>query len=192
MAQVIVQYLNAWHHNQQYTLPLANIPPILQDAITDQSSIGWTSFIEGFWSKHWRRYQQQHLAQIRSKRSALLWISKLQRKIWHIAWELWTHRNNRLHSQGATIHQYDTMLINQEIEKEWMHQGNLPQKYNNLFRGTLQEKLQSDIHQKRRWLANIWIAQEAHLLARDNRNEHISKQFERWKSHNAKYSNISD
>ena len=108
----------------------------------------------------------------------------MQRKIWHIAWTLWTHRNNVLHSDGKTIHQYETTLLDQEISKEWRRQHSLPNQYAHMFNGTLQQRLLSTIQQKQRWLATIWAAQEHRSNLRQDRNLHIVNVFDRWKASN--------
>ena len=161
------------------------------EAIQEQDRIGWQSFIEGFWTDKWRIYQQHHFDEIHSTRSSLLWISKLQRRIWQIAWSMWEQRNDMLHNQGSTIHQYDTELLDQEIRKEWASQ-NVPARYNYLFRGSLEDKLHSSTAQKQSWITNLWTAQEAHAIASDNRNDHVTKIFERWKARNSKTISHSD
>ena len=73
-----------------------------------------------------------------------------------------------LHTQGSTIHQHDTQMLDDEIRLEWAQNHNLPQRYNHLFQGTLEDRLQCPVHQRRRWITNVWAAQEAHYLSRDN------------------------
>ena len=181
----MIEYLNAWHHHSP-TQPSHQYSPLLQQAIRQQSQIGWQSFIEGFWSSTWRKHQEEYLKSIKTQRSALLWASRLQRRIWQIAWTMWEHRNNILHSDGKTIHQYETKLVDQEINIEWERSHSLPQQYQHLFSGTLQQKLTSDIHTKRRWLSNVWIAQEVRQQLRDDRNEHVVMLFNQWKAFSTK------
>ena len=180
MADIIIASLNKWHHNED--IPPYQLPLTLQAACTSQNEIGWQSFIEGFWASLWRSHQKDYLESITSKRSSILWISKLQRQIWQIAWTMWEQRNNILHTEGASIHQFDEEQIDGEIMREWLHHQRLPQQYQHLFNGTIEQRLSSDIHQKRRWIISVWAAQDAHSQSRDNRNEHVSKIFERWKA----------
>ena len=179
MAHAIVTHLNTWHTGSEQ--PTQTYSHTLHLAVQQQNNIGWQSFIEGFWSSQWRAHQQQYLSSIKSKRSSLLWISKLQRRIWLIPWKMWEHRNNVLHANGA-IHQYEIELLQQEISKEWLHQHSLSQQYRNLFRGTLHQKLQTPIHQQKRWIVNVWAAQEKLGTVRMDRDEHILNIFDRWKS----------
>ena len=177
MALAIQQYLLQWH-NPSNDIPRTDFSIDLTEAIRQQSAIGWKSFIEGFWSLRWREHQHQYLQSIHSSRSSVLWISRLQRKIWHIAWSMWLHRNNALHSDGTTIHQYETTMLDREIVQEWNRQHSLPSQYAHMFKGTLQQRLQSTTHQKQRWLASIWSAQEHRLQLQDDRNTHVVNIFE--------------
>ena len=99
---------------------------------------------------------------------------------------MWEHRNNTgiLHSKGSSIHRHEGELIDQEIRTEWLNCNALPRYYAHLFHGTLTSTLDSLIHQKKRWLINIWAAQEAWSELRADRNEHVVNIFERWKKVN--------
>ena len=185
LAAAVIANLNSWHQHD-VTITDHNYPPLLQEAIRQQARIGWQSFIEGFWSKHWRQHQQQYLTSINSQRSSLLWTSKLQRRIWHIAWTLWDHRNQILHADGGSIHQYESTLLDQEIIAEWNNERTLPQQYSHLFRGDLEARLQSNTQHKRQWITSVWTAQENQSHVRQDRNEHIVNNFERWKARNSK------
>ena len=159
LALAIRTYLHSWHH-QSPTEPMS-WSPTLTRAIWEQNAIGWTSFLEGIWSQQWRVHQHQYLQSIKSQRSSILWISKAQRQIWQIAWEMWNQRNNILHSDRKTIHQYETALLDSEIRTEWSRRQRLPAQYNHLFNGTLENRLQSSTLQKQRWIVTVWAAQES-------------------------------
>ena len=178
LAHAVTTYLQAWHSGNGF--PSNDYSEILQNAIREQNRIGWQSFIEGFWSVRWREHQHQYLLSIKSKRSSILWISKLQRRIWRIPWKMWEQRNTILHSNG-TIHQYETELLKQEIRDEWTNHNQFPYQCRNLFRGTLEQRLQTSIQQQKRWIINVWAAQEKLGIERNNRDEHILNIFTRWK-----------
>ena len=178
LAHAITTSLNNWHSGSDNTSQTYS--PSLQAAVRQQNNIGWQSFIEGFWSVKWEEHQQLYLTSIKSQRSSRLWISKAQRRIWLIAWKLWEQRNNVLHSNGS-IHQYEIELLQQEIQKEWDNQHSLTHQYRNLFRGTLQQKLETSIQQQKRWIVNVWAAQEKLGTIREDRDENILNIFDRWK-----------
>jgi hypothetical protein len=47
--------------------------------------------------------------------SSVFWISKVQRRIWEITWQMWQHQNNVLHNEGQTIHVRETIALVEEI-----------------------------------------------------------------------------
>ena len=158
LAQSIKDNLHAW----KYHLPPPFEHPtnqILCQAIRVQNRIGWKSFIKGFWSLHWRECQEAHFQEIKSNKSAMLWLSKTQRKIWHIAWEMWQHRNNVLHDNNKSIHPTVRNSLITEITLQWQEGiSTLPARYTNLFQGTLEAKLRADPAQQRAWLHSVWAA----------------------------------
>jgi hypothetical protein len=135
--------------------------PTLVTAVRRQKNIGWKSFIEGFWALEWRQCQHNYFQCIRSCRSSLLWITKVQRKIWEIAWSMWQHRNAALHNEGNTIHKYEMMALDTEIREE-MNLGldGLDRKYLHLFKGSLQSKLDYTMTSKRMWIMSVWAARD--------------------------------
>ena len=76
--------------------------------------------INAFISKKWRAIQHTHIQNQNNIRSAILWISKFQRKIWKIlAWAMWMDRYNHLYQGGKTFHSTELEVINNEIQREW-------------------------------------------------------------------------
>ena len=71
------------------------------------------------------------------------------------------HRNNYLHTHLQSISTTDRESINAEVAAEWSAGiSTLPQRFEALFRGTLQQRLNKSYQDKRRWLATIWSARE--------------------------------
>ena len=160
MVKHIIHNLNAWKYRtpKLHTLP---VHPILRKAITQQDQIGWKQFVLGFWAKTWRDCQTQHLKNINSPTSALLLLSKAQRRIWQIAWELWNQRNQHLHGEQHSIPEVEKQAINAEVTHEWnLDNSALPARHRHLFRSTLEHRLQKSYHSKRIWLASVWAARE--------------------------------
>ena len=114
MAQTIKDHLLAWKYGLAFPQELP-MHQILQQAIRAQHRIGWKSFIEGFWSTHWRECQETYLAEINSHKSAILWLSKTQQKIWLIAWHMWEHRNEALHKTNQSFHPTVIQSLKDEI-----------------------------------------------------------------------------
>jgi hypothetical protein len=94
LVELIILGLNIWHKNDRFPLTYKTLEPDLLKAWTQQRSLGWTSFIEGLWTLEWLSFQEQYLQHINSQKSSILWISRAQRRIWLIAWNLWELHNN--------------------------------------------------------------------------------------------------
>ena len=80
--------LDTWR-NQSTTAP----PPM----VIDQNSIGWEGFLEGIIGKHWSEEQQFYRTTNNLATSGTKWARLIIRKLWKIAWDLWSNRNNEAH-----------------------------------------------------------------------------------------------
>ena len=182
LCDMICNNLKAWQKQALY--PPGQTPDtILAQALKEQDRIGWQSFLEGYWSTQWRVKQQEHLETINSRKSATLWISRAQRKIWEIAWQMWMHRNEILHNNGTTIHSHEMTALNGEIIKEMMTgQDSLSNRFANLFKSNIQKRLAESFHLKRLWLTSVWTARDnQNTRASESRNTDASMFYNRWK-----------
>ena len=95
--------------------------------------------------------------------SAEILMSKVQRKIWHIAWEMWKHRNKFLHETNYSHHPQEIKEIDLEVEYEWNRNLDLlSPTYSTLFHGTLEDKLSKPHRMKLKWLVTLWALRELH------------------------------
>lgn len=60
--------------------------------------------LEG-WSFEWALLQQEHYKSIKSRRTGTKWASGFIRRVWLIAWEMWSHRNGVLHQLESGVTQ---------------------------------------------------------------------------------------
>lgn len=81
--------------------------------IIQQCDIGWDCFIEGIIGMHWGKQQQIYFQSINSRRSGLRWTIALIKKLWNIAWDLWSHRNGIEHARDLTI---EIQQLDEDIE----------------------------------------------------------------------------
>jgi hypothetical protein len=140
LIELIVLGLQSWHSSLVLPLEYDILEPFLQIAYRKQRCIGWRSFIEGFWTTEWRICQTEYPSQYNSQKSCILWISRVQRKIWHIAWSMWDQPNEYLHHKGETIHAFEMRALDSEINTEWdTGIDQLPLSYNYLFQGLKQQ-----------------------------------------------------
>ena len=99
---IIIHFLQQWRNHKSPTFKPSN--PILQAAMHEQRHICHLQFIEGFWSTKFNQCQTHHLKNINTTQSSQLLLSKVQRRIWKVAWSLWAHRNNFLHDRNKSFH----------------------------------------------------------------------------------------
>jgi hypothetical protein len=183
MTQIICSSLKAWRNGLQLPYPSTDVPNIVRAAMVEQDNIGWYNFITGFISSKWRVIQQAHLKELGSMKSAILWISRFQKRIWEIPWVLWQHRNEFLHNDGATLHFQETAAINRSIREEYDIGGNnLPATHQHLFHDNVDELLRKNITTKQIWLMSVWSARDHHSPAQNEARDEIAEaSYRRWK-----------
>jgi hypothetical protein len=160
MVQFICNRLRDWQSMKDTTNPPSS-DSVLSLAITQQQWLGWFNFIQGYLSIQWRVCQSSHLITIKSKKSALLWMSRFQKRQFHIVWEMWSHRNKLLHGAGDKIHEDTLHSIDDDIRSEWERGlDKLPLRYAHLFSGSLAKNLQLIPNDKKRWLTSVWVARD--------------------------------
>ena len=111
LSNTILSNINAW----KYKAPHNQILPtslILQKVILEQDWLGWKAFIEGFWTKKWNLAQKEYLYKINPPKSSELLLSKVQCRIWQIAWNMWSHRNNFWHDHLSSTPQTERLAHN--------------------------------------------------------------------------------
>ena len=150
------------HWGNQKEVPVLQEHNTASQAFRQQQTIGWRNFIEGFWSKKFLQCQEEYFTQIGVPKSATLLLSKTQRRIWLIAWRLWTDRNTHLHDSRHSIHPQQEDHLHDEIAFEY-YKGTdeLPPEYQPMFKTPLQAILKRSIHNKVSWIFGVWAAREA-------------------------------
>ena len=146
LAQSICQRLQNWRSNSEFLVLPLSLSPEMSDAIHDQDFLGWDKFLLGFWSKQWEGAQERYLQSIQSKTTIKRWITAIIRKLWDIVWDMWEHRNEKLHhsEQGEIVAQ-----LNNDISHEYQHGcTNLSKSGKALFKRPLGMLLMSSIPQK--------------------------------------------
>ncbi len=156
---ILRTYLENWYNQGQIPSLIGYERPY-QLLIIEQSSLGRGNMFYGIFGKHWYTLQQAYLHQIRSLASPKRWMATLQRRIWMIAWKLWSDRNHCLHETDQGI---EIQVINKILTEEYKSGlGTLPSQYAHLFRSTLATLSSHDRFIKQKWLASIWSARERH------------------------------
>jgi hypothetical protein len=193
-AQIVYENLLAWQSFQPFPFTIPD-NPILHRAIKQQDKIGWRSFLDGFLVKEWRQYLTEHFLARGSRKSSLLWMSRLQRGLWDVSFAMWMHRNEVLHHDGARTHQFEEQELDQSILSEWSRGiATLPSRFNYLFRGTLRQRLKDKHQYKKMWLTSVWSAREStgDLFGVITRNRTISQFFEQWQACKGPRTNLTN
>ena len=184
--KMITTNLHRWRTGHK---PTTNSPDnLLSAALTQQSLIGWHQFIEGFWSKRFLHCQERYQNSIKCKKSATLTLMKVQRRIWMIAWTIWTNRNTYLHKNRQSIHPQEEAQLNEEITYEHTKgQAGLTTSHKAFFNQPIETILAKTLPNKINWLYGIWAAREmknpAYLSERsiNNPNPTLRFRYVKWK-----------
>ena len=176
----------SWCEQRPIHTPQGN--STIDQAFRQQSLIGWKNFVEGFWSKKFTEVQTTYFVSHGIPNSAILLLSKVQRRIWHIAWSIWTQRNTYLHEARNSVHPQEEVQLNNEIVYEY-RKGleHLPPEYQPVFNHPLQQILTRNIQHRVSWLFGIWVARETiypaylSLPSINNPNNTLRFKFIQWK-----------
>jgi len=87
--QALTTGLQLWY---QGAAPQTGSPALIQ-----QSLLGWDGIMDGWLGIEWRLQQEAYWNQWKRQKSSKCWTSKLIKKLWNIAWDMWDHRNGILH-----------------------------------------------------------------------------------------------
>jgi hypothetical protein len=158
----IMQGLQGWRNDQ----PLQEAEQ--GTALDLQNKVGWTHFFEGRHHRQWEIEQQKYYHHTQSIRSSLQWSSSIIIKIWQVAWELWTHRNEILHKSNHRLQSYD---IDEQIRQIWQ-QGELHKirSIKKIIPQNVDEILITNLEKKQQWVARITAAiQREKAKAQDTR-----------------------
>ncbi|HEY9815679.1 MAG TPA: hypothetical protein V6D20_07760, partial [Candidatus Obscuribacterales bacterium] len=99
IAEVMLQRLREWLHGSPPE-PLPCVHPSIQAVAEAQDAVGWELPFSGFWLQAWCPLQQIYFERaLNSPKTGKTWLSQLIRKLYDMAWALWTHRNDVLHRQ---------------------------------------------------------------------------------------------
>jgi hypothetical protein len=157
------QCLLFWIHNNldppstvilKQSLP-AKFMPILSQAITEQTKIGWSMAFRGFLSSTW--LHAQLLEHPRSTITGLRrqWLQQIIKANWRVSLALWDTRNGILHSTQANVQQIRESLIDAKVRLIYLSQDTFAATDQILFDLPLEIRLQKSSRDKRHWLSLV-------------------------------------
>ena len=103
LREFICNKLLKWKRGEDLQVD-CSLPPLLFQAIQEQSLIGWHAFLEGRASKLWASVQQGHYESLGKRNTGHRWLSLLIRKLLDVAWDQWEHRCGQVHQREETAH----------------------------------------------------------------------------------------
>ena len=93
-------------------------PRELEEAIKEQDKIGWWNFMLGRVSKKITEVQNRYYQRINSKHTGDIWTRRLIREVWTMSWNMWEHRNRRLHGGDTAENNRTILQLHREIKDE--------------------------------------------------------------------------
>ena len=146
------QYLGHANHANLYE----------DDSLCDQSKIGGEYLLYGFISKQMVRDQHTYFQSCQSRKTGVIWGSKVIKQLWNIVYQLWDHRNKKLHDDNNLYSYNGLQSLRDCITKEHrLGQGSLHEVYRIYFRSPLPTLLRHTLEYQRRWFLLIRSAREA-------------------------------
>ena len=169
LISTLINGLRTWHSGSPPQCYSTN--PILRQAFSAQTSIGWENALRGFLSHHWRATQALYRQSLLHDRhfATNRWISALIRALWNTAWDQWDYRNSILHTPHLTHHQALVQQLDSAITQEYNRgTAHLSALSARLFRRPLSSLLARPLRYRQHWLHSVETARQAahrHLSA---------------------------
>jgi len=152
LAEAIIAGLRGWYSGDQL-IPMPNLPAVIQ-----QNQLGWALLLEGGLSRMWQTEQAKFWTTIKTRKSSKRWVSELIKKLWEISWDLWTHRNEELHSSDTARGQILEHDVNTRIAQAYQSGSReLPRDALHLIQAPQERVLEQPLITKQLWL-DTWEA----------------------------------
>ena len=146
----------------------------IQNAIEDQTKIGWNNFSLGRWSIKWQLVQQKYIKQINSKRSSLRWITSIINKFMNVVWDIWNFRNFLIHGKRGINDRARHKELNFQIRQQFTigFENLLLSNYRNFRRYSLPLLLDSSRETKQNWIKiSTQRGQQQIMTTKSKKNE---------------------
>jgi exonuclease III len=129
-----------------------------------QGLLGTAYVLDGFFSPTWAITQQAYLVSLGRRTTGVQWMSRVTRRIWQIAWDLWVHRRSVLESTDASTLPAIHLSLNQSIDLAFQTYLSSPNPAPSLARWFARTPYllhRESIDWKTRWLEMITSASRA-------------------------------
>jgi len=153
LVEAIMAGLRGWYSGTNL-LPMTNLQAVIQ-----QNWLEWDLFMEGGISQEWQTEQAKLWATIKMCRLSKQWVSELIKKLWDISWDLWTNRNEELHTSKMAKVQILENDINTRICQAFQSSSrDLPQDALHLLQTLPDSMLVQPMITKQQWLDTLEAA----------------------------------
>lgn len=119
----VLSLLKAAFRSMEWVTPRTSEPEIRM-AFQNQRRQGTEKVMFGWWAIGWAEAQNNYLLSIERRTTGRCWLSRLIKKQWEIAWDLWRHRMEVSHKPDSfsVVHAHDQ--INIQIRTLFIHMEN--------------------------------------------------------------------
>jgi hypothetical protein len=147
-------------------------------AVAQQDNIGWQQFINGHLGYRWKGIQQEYLEFLARRNTGKKWVRELIKKLWGVAWDMWEHRNDILHTTLTPAKLRRIEDLNTKIQRQLkLGQGGLLPRNLHWLQAP-ETVLRYDLDLKAQWLESIVLARERFLARREINHEAMRNQRE--------------
>jgi len=148
----LMNYLRSW------PLPPSTSNPI-PTFVADQEAIGHQYVWDGWLCHEWRAHQERLWKQTRSRKSSQRWTSKIIKKMWNVAWDMWEQWNEALHNSDINCKLILEKDVNDQIRQIYqVSPGQLARVDLGLMQHPVDHQIQLPLHTKQQWLESIAAA----------------------------------
>ena len=170
----ILRQIHRWHDRLDPLEPVRCTSRLLQNAVTDQSYIGWGNFLFGRISTKWSEYL---IAIAIPNTNHETWLVKMIHGLWDICRRAWDNRNSILHDT-RNIHEFkEENLLNLFIEDQYrIGKTTLMQNTYHLLQLPIEQVLAKPVENKKIWRDAILASREQFQSPMTSNPEYIQVQ----------------
>ena len=139
-------------------VPPATSSDLVAQVFQAQLQIGTSQVLNGLVSPAWSQAQQAYMISLGRRTTGIQWMSRIIRRIWQIAWDLWIHRRSVLESTDAAILPAIHISLNMDIDFAFQTYRGLPNPLPSISRWFARDPIhlhKESVDWKRRWLEMV-------------------------------------
>ena len=141
--------------------------PDINEALQQQSLLGWKSMFEALPAKKWAQIQHNHYKSIDSHLTGKSWIKSLLKLLLKLSKDMWKHRCDVKHWSLKPRHAAEAWRLDLEIADEFLlGPADLPVGARKRFETSLIDVLGKPLSYKQRWLLNAHAARQSQAQKR--------------------------